>query len=382
MHPGGGRHAGAALVVPGVALGADDDLKQRIETLEQKLEAIELEAGAEERADSKWHLAGYADVGFESSNQDDTDDKFSVGHFNPVFHWLYKDNLLFEAELQIELEDDGTTSVAMEYVDLNYFVNDSLTLVAGQFLSPVGQFQERLHPTWINKLPNAPAGFGHGGVQPLSDVGVQARGGVPLGGAIFGYALAVGNGPQGGHHGPELEGFNADNNSNKALSGRFGIFLPASQLEFGVSFLSAEVPGEEADAGAVTDGDLDLWGVDAAYTRAPWEFRAEYLDSSLSEHLGRAAHGDPSTSTLPETNWEAWYVQGARQFGKWEPVLRYSDYSADGYGPWTEETRSEGTVGLNYLLAPSAILKTAYQSVSPDEGEDYEQFLVQFAYGF
>lgn len=372
----------AFAAAPGIPVVAaeSEDLEQRVEQMEKRLGMVEKEATAAERATTKWHLAGYTDVGFISSTADDDEDSFEVGHFNPVFHWLYKDFLLVEAELQFELED-GDTTVDLEYADINYFVNDRLTLVAGKYLSPVGQFQERLHPTWVNKLPTPPAGFGHGGVQPLSDVGIQARGGIPVGNATLTYSVAVGNGPQGGHHGPELEGFGEDNNSDKAVSGRVG-FLPMPNVEFGASFLTAKIPGEEAPSGPVTEGDLDLWGLDAAYTPGPWDVRVEYLNSTLGEHFSRAGHGDETSSLIPETEWEAWYVQGARQFGKWEPVVRYGEFEAQGNPDWIESARKEWTVGLNYLFAPSVIGKVAFQTVEPDEGEDFDRYLVQLAYGF
>lgn len=362
------------------AFGADDALEERVEKLEKKLEAVKKDARSWERAYTKWHLAGYTDVSFTSISGDGEEDSFGVGHFNPSFHWLYKDILLFEAELQFELED-GETNTELEYADLNFFVNDRLTVVAGKWLSPVGQFQERLHPTWINKLPDPPAGFGHGGAQPLSDVGVQARGGIPVGNSTLTYALGVGNGPQGGHHGPELEGFTEDNNSNKAISGRVG-FLPMPGLEVGGSFLTAKIPGEEPPAGGATDGDFDLFGLDASYTRGSWTIRTEYLDSTLDEHQGAGAHGAEAATTIPETDWTAWYAQASRKFGKWEPVARIGEFEADGNERWEEDNQSYWSVGLNYNLAPSAIGKLAFTSADPDEGGDFETYTVQFAYGF
>lgn len=372
--------------------GDDQALEQRVENLERNLDMVKREARAEERAQTKWHLAGYADVGFVSSNEEGPEDSFEVGRFNPGFHWLYQDILMFESELEFALED-GETETSMEYADLNFYVNDRLTLVAGKFLSPVGQFQERLHPSWINKLPDAPAGFGHGGAQPLSEVGVQARGGVPFGDSVLTYAVAVGNGPRLGDHGPELEGFEEDNNSNKAVSGRLG-FLPVPNLEVGASLLT----GTAGEGAGPAEADLDLWGLDAAYTAGPWSVRAEYLNSELAGELGgeEGEHAalrlaeeaieevghDEEEGIATETEFEAWYVQIARRFGDWEPVARYSEFTVEGNPEFGEDARSEWSAGLNYILAPSAIAKVAYQSVDPDHGEEYERVLVQFSYGF
>ncbi len=370
--------------LPAVGLAQEESVEQirsQIEELQRRLDRVEKEAKAEERSLTKWHLAGYTDASYISTDADGVEDTFALGHFNPVFHWMYRDMLLFESELEFELED-GETEVALEYAQLDYFVNDRLTFVAGKYLSPVGQFQERLHPTWVNKMPDAPAGFGHGGAQPLSDVGIQVRGGIPLGGNIATYSLAVGNGPQGGHHGVELEGFAEDNNDDKAVSGRLGFVMPGPGFEIGASFMTAKVPGEEALAGPVTEGDFELLGVDLAYTKGPWDLRAEYLDSELDEFFGAAAHGAATTSLIPKTEWEAWYVQLARQFGKWEPVVRYGELEIDGF--FDEGARTQGAVGLNYLFAPSLIGKVAYQSTDPDAPaeEDFDRIWLQIAYGF
>ena len=57
-------------------------------------------------------------------------------------------------------------------------------------------YAERVHPDWINKLPDAPLAFGHdGGIIAGTQLGVQARGGIPLGNARLGYAVYVSNGP-------------------------------------------------------------------------------------------------------------------------------------------------------------------------------------------
>ncbi len=64
-------------------------------------------------------------------------------------------------------------------------------------------FRQNYHPSWINKFPAAPIGFGHGGAAPIADIGAQVRGGLPAGGrATANYAIYVANGPElitGGH---------------------------------------------------------------------------------------------------------------------------------------------------------------------------------------
>lgn len=378
-----------------------DSLQQRVETLERELKEAKNEAYAEERAKTQFHLAGYASAGFATSDEDT--DSFEVGSFNPGFHFQYDDLVFFEAELHIGTEDDGATETELEYADLTWLASDYLMVKAGKWLSPVGQFQERLHPTWINKLPTAPAGFNHGGAQPLSDVGIQLRGGIPLGPSLFNYVVAVGNGPRIGHHGPELEGFGADDNNNKTVSGRIG-FLPIPNVEIGASFLTAKLDGEEraadpCDVAALdeacepTTGDFDLWGVDFAITPGPWDFRGEYLKSELDSLFTREGHADAHTTLLPKTEWKAWYVQLAYQlrgvtnakfFRKLELVSRYGEFEIDGFDEFAEDAQERWNAGVNYLFAPSVIAKLAWESRDFDDPgrADDDRILGQFTFGF
>ena len=144
--------------------------------------------------DTLVHIAGYADVGYSKSQSQDG--SFNIGRFAPIFHFQYRDLVMLESELEFEVGDDGATKVALEYLTIDWFVNDYMTLVAGRFLSPIGQFRQNLHPSWINKLTSAPPGFGHDGAAPVSDAGFQLRGGFPLGSVRTNYAVYVSNGPE------------------------------------------------------------------------------------------------------------------------------------------------------------------------------------------
>lgn len=365
------------------AAAGQDSMRAEIDMLKQRLDVLSKQANEPDRSSSKWHMSGYMDAGLEITDRDNAEDSFVAGHFNPAFHFQYKDRVFFESEIEMATEEDGSTEVALEYSAVNVILGDHATLVVGKWLSPVGQFQERLHPTWINKFASAPVGFGHGGIQPLSDVGVQLRGAIPAGGTYFTYVVAVGNGPQGGHHGPELEGFGADNNSDKAVQGRLG-FFPSPNFEVGVSFLQGSLPGEPADTGPVTDADIDLYGVDAAYTKANWDVRVEYLNAEMTDFFGKEGHADVATSLIPGTDWTAWYAQVAYRISgsNFEPVIRVGDLDIDGH--FEGDGEDQIAVGLNYWMGPSANFRINVVDRSFDEAGAEDETLVQlqFAYGF
>ena len=117
-----------------------------------------------------------------------------------------------------------------------------------------------------------------------------------------------------------------------------------------------------------------MLGVDASYQLGNLDFRSEYISQEVDAQ---------PTSVAPEGGkWESWFVQGAYKFGqaKWEGVLRYTDFKS----PHADESQDQFAVGLNYLLAPSAMLKLAYESNSGLAGEttDDDRLLFQIAYGY
>ncbi len=206
--------------------------------------------------ESNFHFTGFAYTRF--TNVEGADSSFTAA-IAPVILWEISDRLLFETEIEFGLETEdgeGNTEVELEYAHASYILNDYVTLGAGKFLTPFGIFGERLHPTWINKLPDAPMTFGHhGGLVPMSSLGAYVRGGFAVGDAKANYAFYLSNGPSLNVEGHGVGTLNFENfddiNNNKAIGGRVG-FLPIPEVEVGYSFqLSNVTPSgfdQQADA--------------------------------------------------------------------------------------------------------------------------------------
>ncbi|NQV30067.1 MAG: porin [Candidatus Marinimicrobia bacterium] len=321
------------------------------------------QSGTPEKQNSILHVSGYAHTGFEY--EVDGASSFTIGSFSPIFHFLYKELLLMETELEIEAEEDGSTGLMMEYLTLDLFLNDYVTLVVGKYLSPLGQFKQNLHPSWINKMPTAPLGFGHGGVIPSADIGIQLRGGLPINKMRIEFAFSIDNGPQyalgddhhGGDGGPVLShaGFTVDDNNDKVLGGRIG-FLPIPNAGLAVSF---------ARGGVVS---LDGVGVDYGVLGFDSNWRPAFMKNLelRAEYIGKTA-GDDSFST--------YYVQSAYLLPhNFEAVLRYGQMDKNG------DQEQQSAVGLNYLFSANIIAKLAYESTKDETTVD--RVVVQLAYGF
>ena len=269
-----------------------------------------------------------------------------------------------------------------ETIGIDIFLNNNLVLVAGKFLSPLGNFRQNLHPSWINKLPSAPPGFGHDGAAPLAEVGFQLRGGMPIGAqSKFTYTGYVGNGPKlegedGEIHGIDTDGFTGDADDEKIIGGRFS-FLPIPKLEFGFSGAFGDAAVVENDEMEIEDDPArgyQVLGADVSYQWNNFDFRGEYIHQDID---------DEPTSVAPEGGkWKTWYAQGAYKFAqaKWEGVLRYTDYTS----PHPDKSQEQLALGLNYLLTPNAVIKLGYEFNKGLAGEttDNDRWLIQIAYGY
>ncbi|NIB39732.1 hypothetical protein HBA55_09065 [Pseudomaricurvus alkylphenolicus] len=392
----------AALAEPSV-----EELAERLERMQQEMDQLRQQlkksatkeevqvikkdvakAGERLQADNLVHITGYADVGYTDSESEDG--SFNVGTFAPIFHFQYRDLVMLESELEFTVGDDGKTETNLEYLTIDWFINDYMVLVGGKFLSPIGQFRQNFHPSWINKLPSAPPGFGHDGAAPVSDVGLQLRGGFPIGAVRANYAVYLSNGPEliaefeDGEFeldGVEAEGFGSDGDGEKVMGGRLGI-IPFAGFELGLSAASgkATVTSIEDGDSSVLNGegerDYDVIGADFNWQYKAFNLRGEYVETEVGADTGSG------TAASEGATWETWYTQGAYRFpqSKWELVARYTDFDS----PHNSQDQQQWSIGANYLFTNSFIGKLAYEFNDGQTGSDANQdaLLLQMAYGF
>lgn len=117
---------------------------------------------------------------------------FDAAHFNPILSAAIGPRLW--AELELEFEHAGE-EILVEYGILDYTVHPGLILRMGQFLVPIGEFNEQLHPSFRWNQVSRPLMFRDVVPAVWSDVGLQARGQLRAGEAgTLRYALYVCNG--------------------------------------------------------------------------------------------------------------------------------------------------------------------------------------------
>lgn len=375
---------------------AAKETEETQDEVDKELRAIKSLAATAQPGTTKPLITGWADAGFADRKGESS--SFSAS-FNPILLWKLDDRLFFEGELELEFEGNET-EIDLEYANLSYIANDYLTLKAGRFLTPFGTFSERLHPGWINKLPDAPLPFGHDGLAPTSSLGVQASGGFPAGPTKFNYAVYVSNGPRlnSGRDEPEEAGLlHFDNltdiNDNKAAGTRIG-FLPIPELELGYSFKYARV----SEGGGV---NAYLHSVDLGYVRdCPFlkgtiDIKGQWV-WSLVDEVTYDANGSLGFGPLTFDNRRnGGYGQLAYRpsllknkfFQNLEGVCRWDMINNPSGAPAeTGFDERRWTFGLNYWLGSSTVIKAAYQfgdRRTPGEGrENVNAILFQAAMGF
>lgn len=357
---------------------------------------------------SQFMVRGYGNTGFIfSDTEGDKKSSFLGPAFSPIFLYKHSDRLLFEAELEFELEDDEL-EVGLEYADIMYLIAENLSVRAGKFLLPFGTFMERFHPSWINKLPTRPLGFGHDGITPASGVGIELRGVFPLAGPQLNYSIYLTNGPRlnDGSEEPEeagmllFENFE-DNNLGKAVGGRVG-FLPFddSSMEIGFSVYSANSLGDEntmyEDTGAF------LYAFDFSYFKqvSPLKgminIKAQYNDSQVDTATYLEPHENREEEAYTfENNSNSFYSQLSYRpsmvnnslIKQLEVVGRFSNFNSPEGSEWEEKTE-QFALGLNYWLSWRSVIKLSYQTTQREGGhhglEDTtaNEIFLQWAIGF
>lgn len=359
---------------------------------DKQLKDIKSLATTAQTGTTKMLLTGWGDGGFVARKGGTSTFTASL---NPILLWKLSDRLFFEGELEFEFED-RVTATSLEYANVSYIANDYVTLKAGRFLTPFGTYGERLHPGWINKLPDAPLPFGHTGIAPTSSIGLQASGGFAAGSAKFNYAVYVSNGPRlnMGMDEPGEAGLLhfdniPDNNQNKATGARLG-FQPIPELELGYSFQTAKV-GQEMDASARLHA-VDLNYVhDSKLFKGVIDIKGQWVWSKVGDVTYNTGDGPFTFNNRRNGGYlqlayrpskiEGTFVKNLEGVVRWDKI-----HNPNGAPVATSFDEKRWTVGLNYWLGASSAIKAAYEfgnRTTPGSGkESPSAFLLQTAVGF
>jgi hypothetical protein len=338
---------------------------------------------------SKFLLRGYAHSGIEYIPDEEL--TFVGGAFNPLFIYRQSDKLLFEAELETAFGNDEF-EIALEYANISYLLSKTMTLRLGKIIVPFGIFTDRLHPAWINKFPTPPLGFGHDGILPNTDIGIELSGGAYAGNLKYNYAFYLINGPQlntGEEHEDDMGkleyGKAIDNNFNKSMGTRIGILPFAnSSLEIGFSAMIGKVGKRDSE---YQDIGSQLYAIDLTYVKnitflkSVVDFKGQAswvnVDNAVyvsPEDLDEIFEFENKSSTyFAQLSLRPAFI-GIPIIENMEFATRYSTLTTPEGAPW-ETNENAWDFSLNYWLDWRTVLKVTYQRQS-NSGEGHDEDIV------
>lgn len=355
---------------------------------------------------TKGVITGGAFIDFSSSKDTDVKTNFSQTGFSPIFLWKLSDKLFFESEVEVQIEK-GETGVDLEYAKFSYVLNKYMTIGAGRMLTPFGAYVERLHAAFVEKFPNSPLMMHHiDGMQAIgpngAEMGIDIRGGIPLGNSKMNYAVYISNGAKlnDGSEDPmmagslEYENF-FDNNSNKAIGGRIG-FLPFSNssLEIGISGNYAKTGNPKSQYENIA---ANAYAIDFSYVKAITSLKSiiNIKGQYNSVTTDKADYTDAMDSTGMTTytfnnQSHVYYAQFSfrpalsknKFFKNIEIMGRYNSFSLPKEALWGGGTTTRTDIGLCYWLSWRSGIRFAYETQNNPDGKTTQEFLIRFATGF
>ena len=314
-------------------------------------------------------LAIYGSVVQNYSQVNGQAGQFDPGTISPYF--LLQLNNRFLLESVVDLSADGTIGITM--IQMDYIASDAVTVVVGRYLTPFGFFNERLNHEWINKMTDTPLMFSQ--VSPLlSTNGLQMRGSqyvfgspVKLEYSLYGgNSASLGTAPNNpaNQQVTDLAAITSAPGAVNAIGGRLGLWVPELGINFGMS-------GYSQGAYTPAAGDrFQMYGVDASYHKGNWDARVEFAQNyqQAGSYIGNDIRRTGMYTQLAFRD----YQNTLPMLASLELVGRFSMARFSGidptqidltaFAPGTAPVdRNQYTLGVNYYLYPSMILKFDYE---------------------
>jgi hypothetical protein len=337
-------------------------------------------------------IYGLLVAGYQLFPHEPGEGQFFFDEFEPIFLLQLNDHILLETKIEFNVD-----ALEVHYAQMDYVVNDWLTGVAGRFLTPVGFFNERLQPDWINKMPDVPLMFRQVFPSESALDGIQVRGAEYLGNSPLKmeYSLYLTNGlgiPGQGTltdlaDAGALKDTTSDINDAMAFGGRLGLWVPERGFNGGFSLFFNRPYGE------ALGNDINLWDIDLNYHKGNWDMRFEYayVRQDTAGFLDNNIH---RKGLYAQVAYQP-YDSDNRILRNLALIFRYSWASFRGIDPTALDLtafetpvdapvdRNQYTFGINYYFYPSLVCKFAYE-INDEQGIDLNDnvFLTQLAWGF
>jgi hypothetical protein len=237
---------------------------------------------------------------------------------------------------------DNSGFAGLQYLQLDYLATPHITVVAGEFLTPFGTYNERLTPIWISNFQGGPLIFPLGTMGTGSGVGGQVRGSAMSNAKVsIDYAAYFSAGST-----------NDQFHSQRSSGGKAEFYFPHPRLELGMSY------GRLLDGTHQNFVGTHVWWEPADL---PFKLRSEYAHGEHSQgywaesafRFSRSASKDTPLSRLEPVL-------------RWQQTFRNSLDSSDGLPP-SDTQRVDA--GLDYHFPHEVRINTSYSRQFSSSGD-------------
>ena len=344
-------------------------------------------------------LTGYGELNYNRPTRASDKTQLDLRRF--VFGLQHRINERTKLVTELEVEHAVTSSsdpgeVAVEQAYIEHQLSPTLAARGGLFLMPAGLLNETHEPTAFygverNFVETAiiPTTWREAGAQLVAnlDNGLTLQGGFSTSFDMTKWDAASMDGkesPLGSIH----------QEAALAKARNFGLFGAANWrgvpgLLVGASLFSGNVSHKQAgyQSMRVTLGD-----VHARWTPGRWDLSALYARGQISntQQLNATLMGNP---TLVPKRFDGWYLQGAYKLWQkgdyaFSPFVRYESfntarafaYLGPGVTPDAARTERVATLGANFWITPSVVIKADYQRFKVNR--DADRFNIGLGWSF
>ena len=294
------------------------------------------------------------------------------------------------------------SGVSLGQAQLDIFINDWLTADIGYFLAPIGFWNERLDPEWINKLPDVPLVMRQVIPDGLAVSGLQFRGAKYLFGSPIKmeysdlrlqrlgstWCRATSRWADQGN----VLGTTSGVNNAAAYGGRIGFWIPTRGINFGVSeFVNAPYSNSASRRRGGSERlsalfQLPSWKLGLS-VRVRQQLPAYQVIHRQQHRPHRLLH-PARLSRLPiaeQTHAAARICLPltATRFPRDQSIWAAANVSLFGTPMDVPVDRNQYTMGINYYFYASTMLKFAYEINSEVHQSLHDNvFMMQFATNF
>ena len=365
-----------------------DKVKSELQQLKQRQDAVPAAtslapvASSAGAAQSGTTLSAYGEIGYSRPNKNSAATQADVGRFVTGFQHRFNDRTQVVAELEVEhavtsAGDRG--EVAVEQVFVEHRLNQNFGVRGGLFLIPLGLINQNHEPHTFYGV-NRPTVETAIIPSTLREVGAQVFG-EHDNGVSWSAGLSTGF---------DLTKWDPHNSEGVESPLRTlhqeGQFAKSKDLSFFAAADWRGIPGLRVGAGFTTgkaghgtagfaapNARTLLWDVHAQWTPGPWDFAAVYARGNISG-AGALNVSFAGAPYLVPKAFDGWYAQAAYKWRisgdyRLSPFVRYErvntgrsfDGLVGGLNVPAYDTESIWTLGVNFNIAPTVVLKADVQ---------------------